>query len=360
MKNNIRWLREKLKSLNLDGMIVSNPINIRYLTDIVAEGVLIITPKDNIYITDARYTEMVNSMLTIEDGIVVYDVKDLSAYDYESFFDFCENVGFEENYVTYGGYKKIMQKYKINNLEETENIIEKQRMIKDKKEIDLIRKACEITDDCFKYICNFIKVGQTEKQIARKIDEYFYEHSDGISFDTIVASGKNGSKPHAVPTNKRIEVGDAITIDMGCIYKGYHSDMTRTVFVREVKDEIKEIYDLVLKNQLEVISEIREGSSFKQISKNVENDFAIADARLVHALGHGVGLEVHELPVISSKADQSVKNYMVFTDEPGIYIPEKFGVRIEDTIAFYEGKCDVLTKSEKDYVIVDKRDGKNF
>ena len=233
MNTKIKWLREKMKMLDMQGVIISNPVNIRYLTGIAAEGVLLITRKENIFLTDARYLEEVNAILTIDDGIIVYEFKDFSQDEYENFFMFCENVGFEEDYITYATFKEYMHKYRINNLQETEKIIEKQRMIKDEEEIEKITKACEITDKCFKYLLNFIKVGQTEKEIAFEIERYFKTHgADDVSFAPIVASGKNSSKPHAIPTDKRIDLGDSITIDMGCKYEGYCSDMTRTIFVR--------------------------------------------------------------------------------------------------------------------------------
>ena len=229
MNNNIRWLRDKIKMLDMQGIIISNPINIKYLTGIEADGVFLITPKENIYITDGRYVEAVNNTLTLNDEIVVYDMQDISRDDYENFFLFCENVGFEEEYVTYAKYKDFMHRYKINNLEETEGIIEKQRMIKDPEEIELIEKACKITDDCFNHLKSFIKIGLTEKQIAKEIDDFFIDNgAEDVAFSTIVASGKNSSMPHAVPTNKKIEAGDPITIDMGCKYKGqerYLQDM---------------------------------------------------------------------------------------------------------------------------------------
>ena len=355
VNNNIRWLRDKIKMLNLDGIIISNPINVKYLTGIEAEGSFLITPKENIYITDGRYVEQVNNTITLNDEIVVYDMKDLSKDDYENIFTFCENVGFEEDYVTYAQYKYFMQYYKINNLEETEKIIEKQRMIKDKEEIEYIQRACRITDECFDHLKEYIKIGLTEKQIAKEIDEFFIEHgADGVAFDTIVASGKNTSKPHAVPTNKKIEEGDPITIDFGCKYKGYCSDMTRTIFAGYVPNEIKEIYELVLKNQRQVIDEMKEGVNLKLISRMVENDFKLHRYDLIHSIGHGVGMEIHELPFFSSRADCILKNNMVVTDEPGIYVPGKFGVRIEDTVLVNRGMATALTKSNRDYIIVGK------
>ena len=236
MNLKLQWLRNKMSSLNLQGMIISNPINIKYLTNIDAEGTLIITPKENIYITDGRYIEQVHSILTLFDEIIVYNVNDVSKDDYENFFMFCENVGFEEHYISYATYKEYIRKYKINNFIETEYIIEKQRMIKDEEELSNIIKACNITVECFKYILGYIKPGMTEKQIAKEIDDYYSERTEGTSFDTIVASGENSSKPHAIPTNRKIKERDIITIDMGCKINGYCSDMTRTfLLVNQLK-----------------------------------------------------------------------------------------------------------------------------
>ena len=352
MNPKLQWLRNKMNGLDLQGIIISNPVNIRYLTNINAEGVLLLTRKENIYITDARYIEYVHSTLTLYDEIIVYDVNDVSKDDYENFFLFCENVGFEEHYVTYAEYKEFIRKYKINNLVETEYIIEKQRMIKDEEEIEYIKKACKITDDCFSYILNYIKPGMTEKQIAREIDDYYYKHAEGTSFETIVASGENSSKPHAVPTDRQIQNKDIITIDMGCKINGYCSDMTRTFFVGEIPNEVKQIYDLVLKNQLQTLNDMKENFNTKLLAKMVDNDFRLNNYDLIHALGHGVGLDIHESPTISIKSENLLKENMVVTDEPGIYIAGKFGVRIEDTVLIGKGGSEPLTKSNKDYIVI--------
>lgn len=284
---------------------------------------------------------------------MLHNCTDVSTYDYENFFSFCENVGFEESYITYATYKNYMQKYKANQLEETENVLEKQRMIKDETEIELIKKACELTDNCFSHLKQFIKIGMTEKQIAYEIENYFLSHgAEGISFETIVASGENSSKPHAKTTERQIKEGDPITIDMGCIYKGYCSDMTRTIFAGFVPENVKQIYDLVLKNQLQTEKDLKEGANIRMLSKNVDNDFKLHGYQLVHALGHGVGLEVHELPYINSKNDNILKENMVITNEPGIYLTGRFGVRIEDTVLITKSGCINLTKSDKNYIIV--------
>ncbi|MCI8383351.1 MAG: aminopeptidase P family protein [Clostridia bacterium] len=188
MNAKLQWLRNKMASLDLQGLIITNPINIQYLTNIKAEGVLLLTRKENIYITDSRYIEEVHSILTLFDEIIVYDIHDVSKDDYENFFLFCENVGFEEYDISYAKYKEYIRKYKIHNFVETEQIIEKQRMIKDVEEISNLEKASEITDNCFKYILSYIKPGMTEKQIADEIEEYYKQRTDGLAFETIVAS----------------------------------------------------------------------------------------------------------------------------------------------------------------------------
>ena len=352
MNNKIQWLRNKISMQNMQGMIITNPVNIKYLTGIDAEGTLLITRKENFFLTDARYLEHVKSILTIDDGIIVNDIANITIDDYENFFMFCENVGFEENYVTYAKFKEYMHKYKVNNLVETENMIEKQRMIKDEDEIEDIRKACKITDECFEYIVNYIRPGMSEKQISREIDYYYYKHSEGISFETIVASGENSSKPHAVPTDRKIQKVDIITIDMGCKIDGYCSDMTRTFFVGEIPEEMKKVYDLVLKNQVQTLNDMREGYSTKMLAKMVDNDFRLNNYDLIHALGHGVGLDIHESPIISTRSENTLKENMVVTDEPGIYIAGQFGVRIEDTVLITKGGCEALTKSNKEYVVI--------
>ena len=353
MNPRLQCLRNSLKAQDIEGMIVSNPVNIKYLIGIDAEGILLLTRRENIYITDSRYIEMVQSTLTIMDEIIVNDIKDLTGEDYQNFFTFCENVGFEEQYVTYSKYKEYMHRYRINNFVETENIVEKQRVAKDKEEIENIKKACEITDSCFTHLLNFIKVGMTEKEIAYEIQRYFTANgADGLAFDSIVASGINSSKPHAIPTDKTIQKGDIIKLYFGCKYNGYCSDMTRTIFVGYVQEYIKDVYNLVLKNQKQTLEEMYDGANTKILFKMVDNDFKIHKYELPHALGHGVGLDVHEEPVISSRKEILLKENMVVTDEPGIYIPGKFGVRIEDTVLITKSGCEPLTKSDKGYIVI--------
>ena len=353
MNYKIRALREKLKSLNLEGMIVSNPVNIRYLTNIQSEGILLITRKENIFLTYTMYLEDVNRTLTIDDEIIVADTRDVSIEEAQNFFLFCENIGFEENYVTYEQYKKLKQKYRINNMVETEGIIEKQRMIKDEDEIEKTKKACEITDNCFKHLLEFIKEGMTEKEIALEIETYFKRNgADDVAFETIVASGENSSIPHWKPSDRKIKNADPILIDMGCKYKGYCSDMTRTIFMGCILEEIKPVYDLVLKTQKRVLEEMRSNYNIKTISRIVDDTFKLSNYFLIYSLGHGVGLDIHEMPFINQRNERFLKENMIVTNEPGIYLPGKYGIRIEDTVLVNKTDCTPLTKSEKGYVVI--------
>ena len=352
MNDRIQTLRNKMAGLNIQGMIITNPINIKYFTGIDAEGILLITRKENIYITDSRYIEYVSGVLTPFDNIIVDDLKNISKDEYENFFLFCENVGFEENFVTYAKYKKIMHKYKVNNLIEADSIISQIRSIKDDDEIKNIKTACEVTDKCFKFLLKYIKPGLTEKQIARKIEEFFKQKTEGLAFSTIVASGENSSKPHAIPTERKIQNKDIITIDMGCKVNGYCSDMTRTIFIGKPTEEQKRVYDLVLKVQKRVLDEIKDGANLKTLSQSVESEFKIEGYDFLHSLGHGVGMEIHEEPFCRINKDVLLKEDMILTDEPGIYIAGNFGVRIEDTVLVSKQGALVLTESNKECIIL--------
>jgi len=320
VNDKIRYLREQVKRLNLEGMIVSNPVNVRYLTNIDCDaGTLLITRKENIYITNAMYIDEINNVLTINDEIVVVDFKDITKDEFENFFLFCEKVGFEEGYVTYEEYGKIKQKFKINELVETEKIIEKQRMIKDEDEIKKIKTACEITDECFSHLLTFIKKGMTEKQVALEIENFFkLNGADGVAFEIVVATGVNSAIPHWKPSDKKIATADPILIDMGCNYKGYCSDMSRTIFMGCILEEIKPFYDFILKNQTNINRDVRDNASIKTIATMVENNYESNRIKLIHSLGHGVGLETHEIPFMTQKNEGILKENMVITTEPRI------------------------------------------
>ena len=353
MNIRIRWLRDQLKSLKLDGMIVSNPLNVKYLTGLEEEGMFIIAPRENVFITDSRYIEIVNNKLTIDDEITAHDMKNMSKYDYEGIFMCCSDIGFEEKYVTYENYKKYLQMFQVN-LVETDGIIENHRIVKDEEEIELIKKACEITDSAFEYAKKVMKYGMTEKELSFEIEKFMIENgADGLAFDSIVAFGANTSMPHAVPTDKKLESGDIVQFDIGAKYKGYCSDFSRVVFVDYMKDEYKEVYDFVLEQQKKIVEGFKDGANIKQIIKAREVDYSLKNYNVFHAFGHGVGLYIHEDPTLHSKTDVYLKENSVIAIEPGVYKEGQFGIRIEDTYHILKDSCINLTKSGKEYIIVD-------
>ena len=352
MNIRIKWLRDQLKSLKLDGMIVSNPINIKYLTGLDAEGIFLVVPKENVFITDSRYIESVNNKLTISDEIVAYDVRNLSKFDYEGFFMCCNDIGFEEKYVTYETYKKYLQMYQAN-LVETEGIIENHRLVKDEEEIEFIKKACQITDLAFYYAQEILEYGMTEIELAYELEHFMLQNeANGIAFDTIVAFGENTSMPHAVPTDRKLKSGDIIQFDFGAKYKNYCSDFSRVVFVDEMKEEYKQVYDFVLEQQQKIVEEFKDGVNVKNVIKAREADYKLNNYEVMHAFGHGLGLDIHEEPILSSRRDLLLKENSIIAIEPGVYKTGRFGIRIEDTYHITKDSCINLTESGKDYSII--------
>lgn len=352
MNIRIKWLRDQLKSMKLDGMIVSNPVNIKYLTGLDEEGIFIIAPRENVFITDTRYIESVNNKLTIDDEIISYDMKNMSKFDYEGILMGCTDVGFEEKYVTYELYKKYLQLYQVN-LVETEGIIENHRIVKDNDEIEFIKKACEITDKTFEHIQKILEYDMTEKKLAFEIEKFMIENgADGIAFESVVAFDSNTSMPHAVPTDKKIYPGTIIQLDIGAKYNGYCSDFSRVVFVDFMKDEYKNAYDFVLQQHELIVESFKDSTNVKPIIKSRETDYSLKGYSVVHAFGHGVGLDIHETPILSSKIDLILKENSIVAIEPGVYKQERFGIRIEDTYLITKDSCINLTKSGKEYTVV--------
>lgn len=357
MNIRIKWLRDQLKSMKLDGMIVSNPINVKYLTGLEEEGIFIIAPKENVFITDSRYIESVNNKLTIDDEIVAYDMRNMSRYDYEGFFMCSTDVGFEEKYVTYEMYKKYLQMYQVN-LVETEGIIENHRLVKDEEEIDFIKKACEITDNTFEYVKSILRYGITEKELSFEIERFMIENgADGIAFDSIVAFGENTSMPHAVPTSRKLEPGDIIQLDIGAKYQGYCSDFSRVIFVDEINEEYQEVYDFVLDQKKKIVESFKDGANIKTVIKAREVDYNLKNYDIAHSFGHGVGLDIHEEPILGSKMDLYLKENWVIAIEPGVYKPGRYGIRIEDTYLITKDGCIKLGKTGNEYTIVNLKNG---
>ena len=280
-------------------------------------------------------------------------MKNLNKYDYESYFAGCKGVGFEEGYVTYEMYKSYLVTYRVDNLVETEHLIEINRFVRDEDEIDNCKKACLITDKTFEHIKEFIKPGKTEKEIAFEIERFMrLNGADGLAFDTIVASGPNSSMPHAVPTDRVIQEKDIIQFDFGCKVNGYCSDFSRVLFIGEITEEQEKVYNFVLKEQEFIFSKLGDGVCIKDTLKEAENYYKQENYELLHSFGHNLGLDIHEEPILSVRYDTKLKKNMLLTIEPGVYIPKRFGIRIEDTILVNAQGANCLTKSPKSVCVL--------
>ncbi len=229
------------------------------------------------------------------------------------------------------------------------------RSVKTFAELDFIKKAQKITDDTFEYILRQISIGKTEREIMLDMEFFLRKQgSEGVSFDFIVVSGKNSSLPHGVPTDKKIEKGDFITMDFGAVVNGYRSDMTRTVAVGSISSKQKEVYETVLTAQQKAFDSIAPGMVCKDIDK-AARDYIYSNGYegcFGHGLGHGVGIEIHEEPCFNTSDETILAPGMVITVEPGIYLQDQFGVRIEDMVAITENGYENLTKSNKELIIL--------
>lgn len=228
-------------------------------------------------------------------------------------------------------------------------------MIKSEHEILSISKAVEIGDQCFSYILGFIEIGMSEKEVAAEIERFLYENgAESLAFETICVSGSRGCLPHGEPSDKLIEKGDFLTMDFGAVVDGYCGDMTRTIAIGSISAEQRKVYDIVLEAQLAAIDFIKAGINCADADK-VARDIIIKAGYgddYPHGLGHGVGKLVHEAPTLNSKSTEILESNMVITIEPGIYIPNKFGVRIEDLAIVTDFGIINKVKSSKELIIL--------
>ena len=356
MKKRIEKTRNLMQKQEIDSLLITTDVNRFYLSGFTgSSGLILFTPEENYFITDFRYTEQAKNQT---NGFKILEFnKDIPEKINEILVEAnSKKLGFESKNVSYNKYEEYKSKFSDTDLVATEDLIKNLRETKEEEEIDKIKKAIEITDNAFDHILDFIEVGKTEREIALEL-EYFMKQSGGEknAFDFIVASGKRSSMPHGVASDKKLEKGDFITMDFGTFYKGYCSDMTRTVVLGEVSDKQRKIYNIVLEAHNEVIDKIKPGMSGKEvdaIARDIIKDAGYKD-NFGHGLGHGIGVEVHEGPRASYKSDNVIKEGMVVTDEPGIYIPDWGGVRIEDDLLITEDGCEILNNSPKELIVVE-------
>ncbi|MFL6561732.1 MAG: M24 family metallopeptidase, partial [Bacillus sp. (in: firmicutes)] len=265
-----------------------------------------------------------------------------------------QKLGFEEDYLTFSSFK-LYDKEIEAELVPISGVIEKLRLIKTDSELKILKVAADIADAAFKHILDFIRPGKTELEVSNEL-EFFMRRAGATSssFDTIVASGHRSALPHGVASDKVIEAGDIVTMDYGCYYNGYVSDITRTVAVGEPDAKLKEIYDIVLEAQLRGMAGIRPGLTGKEADA-ITRDYITEKGYgeyFGHSTGHGIGLEIHEGPGLSMKSDVVLEPGMVVTCEPGIYIPGLGGVRIEDDTLITKDHNEALTHSTKELIIL--------
>ena len=353
MQRRLERFDAKLAQSGLDALLVTGQNNIYYLTDFWGTNATVfITKNRRLFLTDSRYTliakQSVHGFDIIESKDPLKDiVKIIEA-------DKLETIGFD-NQVSFAYYQGLQAIFEGYTLSPQSNFMEELRMIKDEKELATIRKACSISDRAFTDVLDFIKPGQTtELQVANFLDFRMREYgASGVSFESIIASGYRSAMPHGVASEKVIQSGETLTMDFGCYYNHYVSDMTRTVHVGQVTDEEQEIYDIVLRSNQALIEAAKAGLSqidFDRIPRQIINDAGYGPY-FSHGIGHGIGLDIHEIPYFG-KSEEPIEAGMVLTDEPGIYLDGKYGVRIEDDLLITETGCEVLTLAPKELIVI--------
>ena len=340
----------KLEAVGLDAVLITYMNNIFRLCGFKGTaGQLFVTRKGAYLITDFRYLTQAKEQT---EGVEIIDIakgeKDIFSELIKK--DGIKKVGFEQSYVTYERFMKLRALFAGTELFGIKGIVEKMRIIKTENEVNAVKRACEIADNAFETVCPQIKPGVSELEIAAKL-EYEMKRSGaaGTSFETIVASGKRSAMPHGTASTKVIENGDFVVMDFGCIFDGYCSDITRTVAVGNISDKQRDIYNKVLTVQQEALALVKPGAQCKEIDLEARRMFKTwgIDKFFGHSLGHGVGLDIHELPNLSSKSEYVLDKNMIVTVEPGIYLENEFGVRIEDTVCVGENGGIRLTTSDK-------------
>lgn len=350
----INIIKEYIGKNDIEGVYITNSTNLKYILgkDIAQ---MIYVEEDKVYVmVGSIYLEEAKKICT--DGIEYINISDKSSK--EKLIEILSGkiVGIEVNNITVAHERKLINEYSVKKTIDIENILENIRKIKYNNELVNIKKACEITKRAFEYILTYIKVGQTERQIRNELNRYMFElGAEDIAFDTIVASGPNSSNPHAIVTDRVIDENDIILFDFGAKYNGYCSDMSRTIFVGRPNDKIVKIYKSVLKAQKLGINSITPKLVIGNLHETIVEEFKKEniDKYFIHTTGHGVGMEIHESPIIyTSNKSEVFEENMVVTVEPGIYFENEFGIRIEDTILVTNEGSKILTDCNKEIIII--------
>ncbi len=347
-----------LENLHLDAMVITDAYNMRYISGFRGgEGILYLSQTQRVLITDSRYTEQAEKE---SDFTIVEEhsghrrteiLKECIAKEEKS-DEF--RMGYEDQALLCSQFHMLSAGLPVTDWVPVESAVDDLRRVKTEEEIVCLAKAEEIGDIAFKEILSKIKVGMTELELAAEL-EYAMKKAgaENLSFSTIAASGLNSSMPHAIPGEKKLEEGDFITMDFGCKYRGYCSDMTRTVVLGKANDRQKEIYNAVLAAQLAALESLKPGvtgASVDKIARDKISELGLGDVCFSHGLGHSVGLFIHESPRLSPLDNTVLQPGMIETVEPGIYVPGFGGVRIEDMVVITEDGCRNLTHSPKELI----------
>ena len=348
---------KELLSANNIGALVSSEVNRRCFTGFAStDGYLAVCRDEAAFFTDSRFTEAAEKKIT---GCPVRLLTDFSKQLPEFFASHgVTEVLTESERLTVCEYNKLCTDFsgtEVLSDGRLDAFINEKRIIKSQDEIEKIRRAQGIAEKAFDYICGYIKEGMTEKQVQLELDYCMLRSgAEALSFETIAVSGANTSLPHGVPSEKRIAGGDFITLDFGAVYDGLHSDMTRTVILGEPSDEQRRIYATVLAAQNRSLAALKAGVTCFDADKAARD--VIADAGygefFGHGTGHGVGYEIHENPSLSPRGKDTLRAGYVVTVEPGIYLPGKFGVRIEDMALITDDGALNLTACPKELTVV--------
>ncbi|SHF60070.1 M24 family metallopeptidase [Ornithinibacillus halophilus] len=348
----INKLRTALGEHNLDAILITSPINRRYVTGFTGTaGAAIVSKEESLFITDFRYTEQATDQAKGFEVIEHKQLMDLEIRDQLKRLN-VKRLGFEKNHTTYALFEQYNKSLEVE-LVPVSDIVENIRLIKSADELEIMKQAAKIADDAFYHIQNYIKPGVKEIDVSNELE--FFMRKQGAtssSFDIIVASGNRSAMPHGVASEKEIQSGELVTLDYGALYNGYCSDITRTFAVGEISDELKDIYNTVLEAQLLGVEGIKPGMTGKE-ADDLTRDYIKSKGYgeyFGHSTGHGLGMEVHEGPGLSFRSSATLKPGMVVTVEPGIYIPNVGGCRIEDDIVITEDGNERLTKSPKDLI----------
>ena len=353
--NHLKQIAAKLDEHGLDAMLILSDPGEYYAIGFHGEGAVVVTKSECRYFTDSRYIESAEKQVTgakvtmttasaAQKPLVVQAVEELGI----------QKMGFEDGYLTVAAWRDY-EKALPCELVPAQRLLNTLRASKDQEEIALMTKAQEITDQAFDAILKFIQPGMTEREIAARLQyEMLCRGAEKMSFDPIVVSGPNGSLPHGIPGDKQVQKGEFITMDFGCKVGGYCSDMTRTVALGHVTEEMDRVYHTVLKAQLAGIAAVRPGVAGKVIHEAGAKVIADAGygAYFGHGFGHGLGVELHELPGAGSNSEEFLPAGTVLSAEPGIYLPGRFGVRIEDVVVITEDGCLDITNAPKELLIL--------